>query len=97
MNETGLKVPRMETIAKTAELFGVSQYFVRKLANSGKINAVRISGRILINCDKFVEYLNNVTLQDGSLQDCTDRAAHIENGIRRLDGNLKAASARLHG
>ena len=80
MNENGLKVPQMETIAKTAELFGVSQYFVRKLANSGKINAVRISGRILINCDKFAEYLNTATLCD----DSSGSAAHIENGIRRL-------------
>ncbi len=75
-----LKVPRMETIAVTADIFGVSQYFVRKLANSGKINAVRISGRILINCDKFAEYLNTTTLRDCS-EDC---AAHVENGIRRL-------------
>ena len=80
MNENGLKVPQMETIAKTAKLFGVSQYFVRKLANSGKINAVRISGRILINCDKFSEYLNTATLCDCS----RDSAAHIDGGIRRL-------------
>lgn len=54
--------PHMETMQKTAELFGVSYYFVRKLALSGKINAVRISGRILINCDKFADFLNNSTL-----------------------------------
>lgn len=55
--------PHMETIKETAKLFGVSQYFVRKLALSGKIVAVRISGRILINCDKFSEYLNTATLK----------------------------------
>ncbi|MGN0655623.1 MAG: helix-turn-helix domain-containing protein [Ruminiclostridium sp.] len=63
MNEKYIPLkPHMETIARTAELFGVSQYFVRKLALSGKIVAVRISGRILINCDKFAEYLNTATL-----------------------------------
>lgn len=55
--------PHMETIKKTAELFGVSQYFVRKKALAGEIKATRISGRILINCDKFTEYLNNCTLK----------------------------------
>lgn len=55
--------PHMETIARTAELFGVSQYFVRKKALAGEIVAVRISGRILINCDKFAEYLNTATLK----------------------------------
>lgn len=91
MEDIGLKIPHMETIVKTAELFGVSQYFVRKLANSGKIKAVRISGRILINCDKFAEYLNNVTLQEdtdniGTTEDKPKPrfAAHIQNGIRRL-------------
>lgn len=77
MNEQN-KIPRMETIAATAELFGVSQYFVRKLANSGKINAVRIAGRILVNCDKFAEYLNTATL----CEDKTEVAA--VGGIRRL-------------
>lgn len=57
--------PRMETIKKTAELFGVSEYFVRKKALAGEIVAVRISGRILINCDKFTEYLNTATLKSG--------------------------------
>lgn len=56
------KPPRMETMQKTAELFGVSYYFVRKMALSGKINAVRIAGRILVNCDKFADFLNTATL-----------------------------------
>lgn len=76
MNET-MHIPRMETIANTAALFGVSQYFVRKLAVRGEINAVRLAGRILINCDKFAEYLNSATLIEKS-GNC---AAH---GIRPL-------------
>lgn len=72
-------IPRMETIARTAELFGVSQYFVRKLANSGKINAVRISGRILINCDKFAEYLNTATIAEPAQE-----PVNTCGGIRKL-------------
>lgn len=59
-----MKVPKMASISEVSEIFGVSQYFVRKLANSGKIKAVRISGRILVNVDKFAEFLNNSTLCD---------------------------------
>ncbi len=73
-----LKIPRMESIAATAELFGVSQYLVRKLATNGEINAVRIAGRILINCDKFAEYLNSSKLTGSA----ADNHAH---GIRALD------------
>ncbi len=76
MNEA-IHIPRMETIANTATLFGVSQYFVRKLAVRGEINAVRLAGRILINCDKFAEYLNSATL----VEKPADLAAH---GIRPL-------------
>lgn len=71
-------VPEMKTIKATAEMFGVSQYFVRKLATSGRIKAVRVAGRILVNCDKFAEYLNGVTLCD---EETTAAAA---GGIRSL-------------
>lgn len=71
--------PRMETMQKTAELFGVSYYFVRKMALSGKINAVRIAGRILVNCDKFADFLNNATLP--ALE---EQQPEPSNGIRDL-------------
>lgn len=58
------QIPQMKTIKQTAELFGVSQYFARKLAASGRIKAVRAAGRILVNCDKFAEYLNSAALCD---------------------------------
>ena len=57
-----ITLPHMETMQRNAKIFGLSYYFVRKMALSGKINAVRISGRILINCDKFADFLNNATL-----------------------------------
>lgn len=72
------KPPRMETMQKTAELFGVSYYFVRKLALSGKINAVRVAGRILVNCDKFAEFLNTATLSS------LDEPSTLSTGIRDL-------------
>ena len=59
-----VKVPRMASIAEVSEIFGLSQYLVRKLAYSGKIKAVRVSGRILVNVDRFTEFLNESTLCD---------------------------------
>ena len=37
-------LPHMENITKAAELFGLTRYAVRVLAEEGKIKAVRIGG-----------------------------------------------------
>ena len=81
----GVKVPKMASVAEVSEMFGVSQYFVRKLASSGKIKAVRISGRILVNVDKFTEFLNNSTLCDEEPEEPQATvASKTIGGIRRL-------------
>ena len=81
----GVKVPKMASVAEVSEMFGVSQYFVRKLASSGKIKAVRISGRILVNVDKFTEFLNNSTLCDEEPEEPQATVASKTIGdIRRL-------------
>lgn len=62
MNDT-TKFPRMETIKKTAELFGLPVHFVRCKVSSGEVVAVRAGRRFLVNVDKFAEYLNSSTIQ----------------------------------
>ena len=62
MNNT-LHIPRMETIKKTAELFGLPVHFVRSKVSSGEVVAVRAGKRFLVNVDKFAEYLNSSTVQ----------------------------------
>lgn len=62
MNDT-LHIPRMETIKKTAELFGLPVHFVRNKVSSGEVIAVRAGKRFLVNVDKFAEYLNSSTVQ----------------------------------
>lgn len=54
------KVPHMETIDKTAEIFGLSSYQVRKLARSkrGSAFTVKIGSRYLINQERFTAFLN---------------------------------------
>lgn len=59
----GLKIPRMETITKTADIFGVPVHFVRAKVNSGEVVAVRAGKKFLVNVDKFAEYLNSATIQ----------------------------------
>ena len=83
------KPPRMETMQKTAELFGVSYYFVRKMALSGKIKAVRVAGRILVNCDKFAEFLNTATLPT------LDEPPATSKGIRELPSITRNNRSRL--
>lgn len=65
MNET-TKIPHMETIRKTAELFGLPVHFVRTKVSSGEVVAVRAGRRFLVNVDKFAEYLNNSHIQPES-------------------------------
>lgn len=65
MNDT-IKIPHMETIKRTAELFGLPVHFVRTKVSSGEVVAVRAGRRFLVNVDKFAEYLNTSTIQSES-------------------------------
>ncbi len=58
-----LKVPRLETIKKTAELCGLPEYFVRQKVNNGEVVAITAGRKKLVNVDKFIEYLNNATIK----------------------------------
>lgn len=60
--EKTLIIPRMETIKKTAEIFGLPVHFVRCKVASGEVVAVRAGKRFLVNVDKFAEYLNSFTI-----------------------------------
>ena len=67
MNE-GLKIPQMETIKRTAEIFGLPVHFVRCKVASGEVVAVRAGRRFLVNVDKFAEYLNTCTINEAAPQ-----------------------------
>ena len=54
-------LPHMENITKAAELFGLTRYAVRVLAEE-KIKAVRIGGRIFVNVDSMSEFFAACTL-----------------------------------
>jgi len=54
-----IKVPRMKTVVETAKLTGVAKHRIRTLALSGEIVHLRAGKKILINLDKFIEFLNS--------------------------------------
>ena len=57
-----LKPPRMETIATTAALFNLPVHLIRQKVAAGEIVAIKAGRKILVNIDKFTEYLNNTRL-----------------------------------
>ncbi|HBH95034.1 MAG TPA: hypothetical protein DDX91_04730 [Ruminococcaceae bacterium] len=67
--EKTLIIPRMETIKKTAEIFGLPVHFVRTKVSSGEVVAVRAGRRFLVNVDKFAEYLNSSTISPDTESD----------------------------
>lgn len=57
-----IKIPRMESIKATAQLFNLPVHFVRAKVSSGEVVAVKAGRRFLVNVDKFAEYLNSSTI-----------------------------------
>ncbi len=52
-------IPLMLGIIQTAERYGLSQHYVRKLLLSGTVKGVRIGrGKLLCNCDDLERYLS---------------------------------------
>lgn len=70
-----IKVPHMETIRRTAEIFKLPVHFVRQKANSGEVVAVRAGRKILVNVEKFAEYLNGSTAVEAAPHRSTDETA----------------------
>lgn len=77
-NTIQLTTPHMATIEETAKLFGLPTYLVRTKAKSGEIVAIKAGNKILINVDRFADYLNTHTLADDkSNKDEDDSPFHI--------------------
>ena len=63
-------VPRMVSLKEAAQLTGLSELFLRRGFKSGELVGVRCgtsnSGKILLNFDRLIDYLNNHTEQPES-------------------------------
>lgn len=60
-NVLAFKIPTMLTIKETAQKTGVAAYQIRQLAIGNQIVHVRCGRKILINLEKFVDFLNSST------------------------------------
>lgn len=56
MNENNL--PTMLVIKETARRSGMPEHFIRAAVNDGRIVHIKAGRKILINYEKFIEYLN---------------------------------------
>jgi len=52
------RVPTMLTIENTAKYFNMPKHFVRKAVMDGKVVHVRSGSKVLINMEKFAEWLS---------------------------------------
>lgn len=82
-------LPHMENISKAAELFNMTRYAVRVLAEEGKIKAVRIGGRIYVNVDSMRNFFLACTLSPEEAKpepEITEKPSFAKpvKGIRRV-------------
>lgn len=78
---TTTNVPEMLGVKETAKKFNISQYYVRQLALSGAVKAVRVGrGKILINAQSVADYFNSAYIS-------TPEPAQI-SGINPISVNL---------
>lgn len=83
--DDNIKVPRMESITKTAELFKLPVHFVRAAVANGDVVSVRAGRKILVNLDSLAAFLNTGKPQGASANVCeSDRRSDGEKVLRVL-------------
>ena len=53
-----IRYPNMGTVAKAAEIYGLSPAYIRRLCRQGKIRYVVAGHRWLVNQDSLARYFN---------------------------------------
>lgn len=51
-------VPKMVTVNELAKLVNISTYAIRKLVKANKITYFKSGSKVLINFDRFIDFLN---------------------------------------
>lgn len=51
-------IPVMLTISQTAKRANIAEYCIRRLVKQGKILHIKTGVKVLINWEKFVQFLN---------------------------------------
>ena len=75
--EKQIHIPQMETIAKTAEIFGLPEHFVRKLVLCRMVVFVKAGKKYLVNIEKFADFLNGATADETSEEENEGRIPPI--------------------
>lgn len=57
MNEK-ITPPRMRTIRETARITNFPEYALRRLVKEGEIVFVNVGSKVLVNVDRFIDFLN---------------------------------------
>lgn len=84
--DNGFVAPRMETIKKTAEIFGLPVHFVRQKVLSGEIVAVRAGRKFLVNVESVSAFLSTGVPQ-GTVAD--SHSSDKENAPRTAPISLR--------
>lgn len=56
------KIPTMLKITEIADMYGLPVHFVRALVNNGEVVSTRVGNKILVNAERFADYLNTNTI-----------------------------------
>ena len=72
-----IRYPNMGTVAKAAEIYGLSPAYIRRLCRQGKIRYVVAGHRWLVNLDSLARYFEEGDPVDSS---------QTVDGIRRVVG-----------
>lgn len=72
--ENTVKIPRMETIATTAELLNLPVHFVRAAVTNGDVVSVRAGRKFLVNVDSVIAFLNTGVPQGAPIADSPRRS-----------------------
>ena len=51
-------VPKMVTVNELASLVNISTYAIRRLVKANKITYFKSGAKVLINLDRFIDFLN---------------------------------------
>lgn len=60
------KIPTMLTVKQTAERFGLPVFWIRCAVKQGKVPFITLGSKILINADRFTDFLNGESDGDES-------------------------------
>lgn len=73
------KVPQMETIRRTAEIFGLPVHFIRAAVANGDVVAIRAGRKFLVNVDSLIAFLSTGVSQGAA---CREAALQTETAPR---------------